>query len=344
MNFDYRLVDSEVFWRPQQDEISLLPIDFAREHQLEYGRSVLHRPSAKKKKWLLAEAGFCLKVAQNHQAKQPITGCFDLTREDCQQTVHNLIILEPNSKLDFWQFCQADRAFNLSSHSALTEIYLNSGAELNLLIWHDWRSGTAVESELFINLADLAKLNVCYVSLSAPRKLRAMSKLSLTKSSAKANYDSLLLVDSPAQIQINQTGFLRAKQTSLNLTSQIINGAGNVKIQTNLLANLSAQNSQAHSQCDGLQLSASGKIESIPRIKSQQPSTALTHEASVGQIDQTALDYLQCRGLSLADARRLLIGGFAESALKSVNLPKDLTDALERKIEQLAKKNLKEFL
>jgi Fe-S cluster assembly protein SufD len=62
-----------------------------------------------------------------------------------------------------------------------------------------------------------------------------------------------------------------------------------------------------------------------------------THGAAIGQLDEDALFYLRARGLTLAEARDMLIHAFAGDVLDRVQI-EPLKNALEAELfAQLAK-------
>ncbi len=61
-------------------------------------------------------------------------------------------------------------------------------------------------------------------------------------------------------------------------------------------------------------LSDKARSRPIPRLEVLTKKVAsASHEASVGKIDERQLFYLQSRGLSLDEARRLIVNGFLQS-------------------------------
>lgn len=63
-------------------------------------------------------------------------------------------------------------------------------------------------------------------------------------------------------------------------------------------------------ECDGLMLQDTGQIESIPALDAKVARAQLSHEASVGMIDDDKMDYLMATGLDEDRARDLIVQGF----------------------------------
>jgi len=62
-----------------------------------------------------------------------------------------------------------------------------------------------------------------------------------------------------------------------------------------------------------LLLSPLARIDTKPELEIYADEVEASHGATVGQLDETAIFYLRSRGLSEAEARRLLVGAFCRA-------------------------------
>lgn len=69
---------------------------------------------------------------------------------------------------------------------------------------------------------------------------------------------------------------------------------------------------------DNLLLSMQAEVNTMPRLEILAEEVSCQHGATVGQLDETALYYLRSRGIPKAEARRLLIKGFADQVMDGV--------------------------
>ena len=77
----------------------------------------------------------------------------------------------------------------------------------------------------------------------------------------------------------------------------------------------------ARLQTKNLLLSAHAEIDAQPVLEIHADEVKASHGATVGQLDANALFYLRSRGISAADARSLLIGGFCREAFADLADP-----------------------
>lgn len=79
-----------------------------------------------------------------------------------------------------------------------------------------------------------------------------------------------------------------------------------------------AQRTDAMQRCDNLLLSRLAEADARPELEIYADDVKCAHGATVGQIDDDALFYLQSRGLDLAHARQLLTYAFAAEVLERI--------------------------
>ena len=89
----------------------------------------------------------------------------------------------------------------------------------------------------------------------------------------------------------------------------------------NLLMEPAAVQSEAYLADHVLLLSENARADSIPGLEIKAADVKASHAASVGQVDEEQLFYLESRGLAPAEARRLIVVGFLRSLMERAPLP-----------------------
>jgi Fe-S cluster assembly protein SufD len=98
-----------------------------------------------------------------------------------------------------------------------------------------------------------------------------------------------------------------------------------------------AQKTNAYQENRNLLLSPSAHADSIPGLEIMANDVRCTHGATIGQVDREQLFYLMARGLSRAEAERLIVRGFFSDVLDRIELEpvrEALGEALEARIPQ----------
>ena len=98
-----------------------------------------------------------------------------------------------------------------------------------------------------------------------------------------------------------------------------------------------AQKTNAYQENRNLLLSKTAHADSIPGLEIMANDVRCTHGATLGQVDREQLFYLMTRGLTRAEAERLIVRGFFQDVLDRVELApvrEALAQALEARIPQ----------
>lgn len=84
----------------------------------------------------------------------------------------------------------------------------------------------------------------------------------------------------------------------------------------------------SHQTNNNIVLSKKARAESMPRLIIQSEDVSCEHGATVGDLDEEALFFLQCRGVPLEQARRMLIEGFMEEILSELRMDEQDLEAI----------------
>ncbi|MDE6507150.1 MAG: SufD family Fe-S cluster assembly protein [Alistipes sp.] len=99
-----------------------------------------------------------------------------------------------------------------------------------------------------------------------------------------------------------------------------------------------AQRTDARQQSRNILLSDAARIVAKPQLEIYADDVKCSHGATVGQMDADAILYMRQRGLSLAQARRLQIEGFAGDVVRRCgieDLGETLMECVARKMERM---------
>ena len=92
-----------------------------------------------------------------------------------------------------------------------------------------------------------------------------------------------------------------------------------------------AQRTDAKQTNQALLLSPEATMNTKPQLEIFADDVKCTHGATIGQIREEAMFYLQARGIPKAEAQALLVYAFAGEVIEKVTIP-DLRDALEQAV------------
>ncbi len=89
-----------------------------------------------------------------------------------------------------------------------------------------------------------------------------------------------------------------------------------------------ADQTEAHQQNHNLLTGPQARIDTRPELTIYADEVKCSHGATVGDLDEAALFYLQARGITPDTARQMLIAAFAVAAIDSAELPGIIADWL----------------
>lgn len=89
-----------------------------------------------------------------------------------------------------------------------------------------------------------------------------------------------------------------------------------------------AQKTEAHQTNRNLLLSDTAEMRTRPQLEIYADDVKATHGASTGQLDESALFYMQQRGIDKQKARQLLVNAFMKEVVETISDEKVKSDVL----------------
>jgi Fe-S cluster assembly protein SufD len=97
-----------------------------------------------------------------------------------------------------------------------------------------------------------------------------------------------------------------------------------------------AQGTMAYQKNNNILLTDDAKMDSKPQLEIYADDVKCSHGATVGQLDENALFYLQSRGIDKREARLMLMFGFAHEVIQNIKV-----DPLRDRMDNLVMQRLK---
>ncbi|MBI2660364.1 SufD family Fe-S cluster assembly protein [Candidatus Woesearchaeota archaeon] len=234
--------------------------------------------------------GIFLYVPKNVELEEPIRVNFE-----GNGILHNLVIVEPNSKLDFIEeYSGNDESEQLNA--CVTEVFASQNSKINFHHINSWTKNAsnftniigAVERDASINF-----ISGCFGGKI--NRLRIDTLFNGTGSQCNnINTTNEVLVD----------GILKDESSSVY--------RGLIKIEKQ------AQKTWSYLQNHILKLGEKTLANSIPSLKIDANDVKASHGATVGQINDEHMFYLMARGLSREEAEKLIVEGFFEPVIQKI--------------------------
>ncbi len=149
-----------------------------------------------------------------------------------------------------------------------------------------------------------------------------------------------LIIGSGNQHISNITHVVHAvgKGTSRQLFKYILGDQAEGYFEGRLKIVQDAQQTSAEQTNRNLLLSTTARMRTLPQLEIYADDVKASHGASTGQLDESALFYMQQRGLTRSQARMMLINAFAQDVLNAVSddtLRQQIALDIEQQIEKI---------
>jgi len=225
---------------------------------------------------------------------------------------------------------QRDIVVRADSDTSIIEHHLGEGAKDVLGIVTSRAvvaAGATLDWSTIVDVADsdsLIRRQIADVSgtlrtthaLSGGRLQRFDVVCNLVDENARYEGRGALMPSARAHIDVHLDVQHRARDTSSDvLWRGIAEGRGRGILSGAITVAQGADGADAQLQTKNLLLSPHAEIDAQPVLEIYADEVKASHGATVGQLDERILFYLRSRGIPLAQARDLLIAGFAREAL-----------------------------
>lgn len=221
--------------------------------------------------------------------------------------------------------------------NAVTEVSVGAGAVLDFCTDQRETDSAAHVASLHVVIAKDAQFRSRTVTLGG-RLVRNDMTAVLAGEGGHATIDGVYLVDGDRLVD-NHTQIDHATPncTSHELYKGILDDRARAVFNGRIIVRQDAQKTDAKQTNRALLLSDQAQINSNPQLEIFADDVKCTHGAAVGQLDEEAMFYLRARGLTLRDARDMLIHAYAGEVLNGIpiealraQLERDLFVELER--------------
>jgi len=254
-------------------------------------------------------------VKEGAKIEKPIFLCFGVLGEEGKQIILPEIVLKENSEAKILSFCTFPQAKGVF-HEMEAKIKLEKGAKLfyNDIHYHGENFGVEVKStfKVFVGSESSFK-NKFILDKGSIGKLKIFLEAELEKNTFCEILNKVIGKGRKDEVEIHDKILLKGENSSsLNkLRGAVIDG-GKMFFKGETEAGERAKNARGHIDCQEIIIGEGSIAESIPLILVKNEEARITHEASVGKVNQKELETLMSRGLSEKEAIDFIIKGRAK--------------------------------
>ena len=261
----------------------------------------------------------------------PLQAYFRINTEDMGQFERTLIIADEGAEVHYVEGCTAPIYSSDSLHSAVVEIICKRGSNVRYTTIQNWSNNVynlvtkravayqdAVMTWVDGNLG--SKLTMKYPAVWLMEPGAHGEVLSIASAGAGQHQDAGAKIVHAAP---NTTSVITSKSLSMD--------GGRSTYRGLLKVYEGASDCRANVRCDALMLDEDSRSDTYPTMEIDEKQVEIGHEATVSKVGEDQLFYLMARGISEAEATKMIVNGFVEPIIKA--LPMEYAVEMNRLIE-----------
>lgn len=279
----------------------------------------------------LWQSGTFLYVPENVTVEHPFRSFVTQPTVGSSLFNHSVVVVEKNAEAFFVDAFQSDTAEGTSFTSEVVELFLADDARLRYVQVQDWgrhvhnfmtqRAILGTDSELKsleVTLGSKFTKNSIGSHLRGENGLAEMLGIYFGDSKQFFDHHTWQLHESPYN-----TSDLEFKGALKDGARSVYSGL--IKVEEG------AQKTDAFQQNRNLVLDRTARADSIPNLEIEANDVRCTHGATVSQVEEEHLFYLQARGIPRSEAQKLVVEGFFRPVIDRIPV-EEIQDFLQTAI------------
>lgn len=285
-----------------------------------------------------SQDGFFLYVPKNRQCENPIQLINILrSKVDLLTFSRNLIILEEGAQAKLLVCDHATSDVNFFSHQ-LTEIFIAENAHFDYYSLESTHLKTNSLKQIFIQQNANSKAVVNTIGLNNGCT-RNHIEIDLEGSGAETWLGGMLVSDRTQQNEnFTVIRHLAPHCKSNELYKYILGGQAEGTFSGRVVVQKNAQKTEAYQTNNNICLTKEAQMYTKPQLEIYADDVKCSHGATTGRLDESALFYMQTRGIDKTKARMMLLSAFTADILNYVAV-EPLRDQLRSMVERRLRGN-----
>ena len=271
--------------------------------------------------------GIFLYIPKNIELEEPIRVNFD-----GNGILHNIVIVEPNSKIDFIEEYSNKETNQEQLNACLTEVFANQNSRINFHHVNNWAKNTYNLTSITGSVERDASIN--WVSGCFGGKINRLRIDTLFNGQgSQCNNIGVFLGKGKEHIDFTTNMYHNVENTTNEvLVDGILKDESSSVYRGLIRIEKEAQKTWSYLQNHILKLGEKTLANSIPSLKIDANDVKASHGATVGQINDEHMFYLMARGLSREEAEKLIVEGFFEPVIQKIP-----SEELREKIREMVR-------
>jgi len=275
--------------------------------------------------------GSFIYIPKGVKLAQPLQAYFRINSENFGQFERTLIIADEGAELTYMEGCTAPKFETSTLHSAVVELVAMKDAKIQYITVQNWSSNVFN----LVTKRGLAHENaeVRWIDCNIGSRLTMKYPGVVMKGrKARGEVISIALANNGQHQDTGAKMIHAADETTSNVVSKSISvGEGRSTYRGQVSIPKHLKGCKNNTECDALLINTNSRTDTYPAINVRGNEHVTQHEASVSQVSEEMLFYMQQRGLGEGEAMSLAVNGFINDLARE--FPMEYSVELKRLIE-----------
>jgi len=282
-----------------------------------------------------SQDGIFLYVPEGVQMEKPIQIINLLLSDKNQMVQHrNLLVLERNATAQVI-ICDHTLSPYMFLTNSVTEVHTGENADMDLLRLQNEHNNSCQVTNTWINQEKSSRCQHGTITLHGGI-VRNNLRVNMVGEGAETSALGLFLTDKMQHVD-NYTVIDHSKphSTSTQYYKGVLDDTSTGSFNGKIHVHPDAQKTEAFQTNNNILLSDTAKMQTKPRLEIYADDVKCSHGATVGQLDEEALFYLQSRGIPKEESRLMLMDAFSWdvlSKIKQLSLQLRITDLVSKRL------------
>ena len=248
----------------------------------------------------------------------PLQSYFRLNAQGAGQFEHTLIIVEPGADLHFIEGCSAPKYYEANLHAGAVELFVKDHAKLRYSTIENWSKNMFNLNTKRSTVAKDAHMEWVSGSFGSHVSYLYPSTI-LAGDNSDCEFTGITFAGATQDLDTGCKVTMTGANTTASVNTKSISKDGGINtFRSSVIIGPRAENARASVSCQSLMLDDMSRSDTIPAMDVRCATAQVGHEATIGRISDDTVFYLMSRGCSEAEARTMVVNGFANPISKEL--------------------------
>jgi Fe-S cluster assembly protein SufD len=309
----------------------------AVEHRELVERWYMKRLSEDAGKFAAATAAFWtggafVSVPRGVKVEKPLQIVYLIDEPGVAQYAHTLGVVGELAECRIREYDLAPDFEGQALHSGAFELYCGAGSQVKLAHFQDWGAGEV--HDISTKKVEIARDALCAwtpIHLGGHLTKQRLDIIT-AETGSDMRHRGIYFTEGTEHLDLFTTDLKEQHHTNGDTVWKgALTGSSRASYEGLIEIVRGAQESHTYLQTHSMLLSPKAKADAIPSLIVETDNVSASHGGTVGELDDESIFYMQTRGLSRAQAVRILVEGYFEEVVQALDDP-SLEDLVRRTI------------